>query len=174
MKKTFILITAIILAVVPGYAQRDIKAINKVSDAQLRKILGNPEKFEEEPLECYYFYKNATVVITKKTRILESFQTDSPDYCILTKYISGGIKVGDSISKLQKINFAKTDYGRNNTKNALTFIPDAPEGDYNYSVFEREFKTVYFRIENGIIKEWMLDTKEDTPYEPYNYSISFW
>lgn len=174
MKKTILSILTLALCAFTLSAQRDVKTLNKISDSKLRSIMGTPKEYSDEMEDYYYYFNDATVVTSKNNRSLVSFQTSSSKYCILTKYISGGVKVGDPISKLQKVDFAKTAYGRNKSANGLTAYTPKHQNDYNYVVFQDEFQSVYFEIQNGIIKGWMLSSKLDTPYANYDYSISFW
>jgi hypothetical protein len=178
MKKTIIFVVVFVLAApgFPSFAQRDIKSLNGLSDAQIRQVLGNPVDYDAGSGgdACFYYYPAATIVMTADKREVENFNTDCPDYCVLTKFIRGGIKVGDSIEKLNRVDFSKVDYGRNNPQNALTFLPDASGNSCNYVIFQKEAIRVYFKIENGVIKRWRLSTPRDIPYAPYDSSISFW
>jgi len=177
MKKFF---TAIMIATITSfvtYAQIDVKTLNGMSDEQIRQTFGEPKNYTFDGPDGYchfYYYPHVTIVQTDQGRALEAFWTDSPDYCILTKYIPGGIKVGDPITKLQAVDFSKVDYGRNNPKNALTFRPNTPENRHNYIVFQEEYYHVSFRVENGIIIKWLFDIYNDYPYIPYDTSIKFW
>lgn len=165
------------MASAPTFAQIDIQTLNGMSDSQIKRIFGTPTNyiFGGPDEDChFYYFPDATVVQTDCGRDLYDFQTESPKYCILTKYISGGIKVGDPFSKLQSIDFSKVDYGRGKADNALTFLANAPSNDYNYAIFQKEYHSVYFRVENGVITKWGFFSASDLPYEHYDLNIKFW
>ena len=170
MKKIILTLLAIALTVVQSFAQRDVKTLIGASDAQIKAIFGSPDNYLIGDADSFfYYYPNVTLVLTNPERNLEAFWTDSPDYCILTKYIPGGIKIGDPFSKLQEVDFSKVDYGRNDPENALS--PDS-DPTFNYVIFKNEYHQVSFRVEDGIIREWIFTTEQDA--NPNKTYINFW
>ena len=109
---------------------------------------------------------------------LDGFATDSEDFFILNNVVPSGIRVGDSLSKLQNCHFENTPYGRNKPGNALrqlssseaTFISD--NYDANYVIYAEEFNKVYLCVRNNIVVAFLYSTELDwDPDEPY---IPFW
>ena len=162
--------------IVPCFAQRDIKDFNKIGTERIIKILGTPEPVDEVlqlvfPDLVFLHYKSCAMEINKDGYELNRFNTESPDFCVLSDYISGGFKVGDPVSKLKSFDFAKSKYGRNNPGNALTRLNEAKE---YYVAYQEEYYHLYFEIKDGFIYGIMLKASEDLPYEGYNNPYSPW
>ena len=107
MKKILSILIAIMMSVLSAYAQIDITQFNKVGPEAISALLGNPpEQWEdnlypdclilgdEEYIEGVCSF-NARIVLDDKNYSLIGFNTNSPNYCVLSDYISGGVKVGD-------------------------------------------------------------------------------
>ena len=162
--------------IVPCFAQRDIKDFNKIGTERIIKILGTPEPVDEVlqlvfPDLVFLHYKSCAMEINKDGYELNRFNTESPDFCVLSDYISGGFKVRDPVSKLKSFDFAKSKYGRNNPGNALTRLNEAKE---YYVAYQEEYYHLYFEIKDGFIYGIMLKASEDLPYEGYNNPYSPW
>ena len=95
---------------------------------------------------------------------LNGFTFSSNRFCIFSDYLEGGIKIGDSLERLQSIDFVHTPYGRDNQKNALRSV-----NNFNYyKVYSDEYYFFYFKIENGVITEIQFTSKQDIPYPNYS------
>lgn len=185
MKKIIILLFATVLSF-SAYAQRDIKTLDGKTAQQIINIIGTPDSKDfGESLPEYdcLEYKDTYIAIVHlgidgKTTIIDSFKTSSKKYCVLSHLVSGGIKVGDSLSKLQSIDFASTPYGRKKQANALKAFTECEYTiygyDVNYVIYEQEYSSIYFAVQNGVIKAWSYECKPDSPYEPYDSSIKIW
>jgi hypothetical protein len=174
MKKYILIILAVLLSL-PAFAQKDVfKTLNGKTHAQIIQMFGQPDdycNYEDSADDTQIYYYGKTIFSMDRNRILAHFQTDSKDYCILTKFINGGLKVGDPFSKLQSIDFSKTDYGRNKAGNKLTYDCTNKDGSTDYFVFKEEYHYVYFRVKGGVIISWGLLCKSDKPYENYYYDV---
>lgn len=174
MKRFLSLFIAVIVSL-PAFAQKDVfKMLNGKTHAQIIQMFGQPEEYctyEDSADDTQIYYYGKTIFSMDRKRMLFDFQTDSKDYCILTKYINGGLKVGDSFSRLQSVDFSKTDYGRNKVGNKLTYDCTNKDGSADYFVFKEEFHYIYFRVKGGVIISWGLLCKSDKPYENYNYNV---
>lgn len=156
----------LILPCLQAFAQKDIKVLDQASDAAIRSTFGAPkEMIRGYDNDFCYYYSDCSFSLAADSRALVSFQTESPKYCILTNLVSGGIRVGDNIAKLKRIDWSKTTYGRNKPGNNLKQLPEEPN---EYIIFEDEIQSVYITVKNGYITFWLLDTKEEFPYEPYD------
>ena len=174
MKKQILIILVVFLSL-PAFAQKDVfKTLNGKTHAQIIQMFGQPDdycNYEDSADDTQIYYYGKTIFSMDRNRMLVDFQTDSKDYCILTKYINGGLKVGDSFSRLQSIDFSKTDYGRNKAINQLSLFRNKTDGTQVYRVFAAEEHPIYFYIRNGRIISWGLHSTPDKPYENFNYNV---
>ena len=162
--------------IVPCFAQRDIKDFNKIGTERIIKILGTPEPVDEVlqlvfPDLVFLHYKSCAMEINKDGYELNRFNTESPDFCVLSDYISGGFKVGDPVSKLKSFDFAKSKYGRDIPGNALK--RDDCDGEW-YIAYEMEYFFINFEIKNQRIASICLESKQEIPYEGYKNPYSPW
>lgn len=163
------------------FAQVDFRMLEGKTPLQIKALYGAP-LVDDGSLNSYsayvLFYENTHFYFEELTDpndsndtiwLLYDFSTCSPDICILSDYINGGIKVGDSFARLSSIDFAHTAYGRNLSSNALQ-VSTLPYEEYsyemNYVAFKEEFVTLYFAVTDGIIRAISVSTKGDSPYPP--------
>lgn len=159
MKKRVLFAIGLMMAL-PAYAQWDIKIFDRIGRDAIIGILGVPEpdkKYggwtdEVIPVDYRYSeeYPGTSFVLEKDTFDLRGFNTRSPAFCVLSDYIEGGIKVGDSLSRLQSVDFVHSAYGKNNPDNALRLIDSTRERDY-YEVFSKEWSNFCFAVKNDVI-----------------------
>ena len=123
-------------------AQTDIKVFDKIGpDAVLNKLCELNFFQEPEYFSSLHWTKsenglvlenekggvlNPSVALADNTYELIGFETTSDRFLFLTDYIPGGIKVGDSISKVQNVSFSDTEYGKGNPKNNCTKVFSSP------------------------------------------------
>ena len=179
--KIFVFIIVTALMSLPCLAQRDIKTFDNMSPDEVKVLYGTPlvddDSFSSYSAyiifyEHFRFFYHVAIVSGQERYVLDGFDTDSPQFRILSDYIDGGIKVGDSLERLQSIDFQNSPYGRNKAANALK-----PTSHYdvmgrylaNYIAFEEQHAYLLFYIEDGIIKAFASCSKEDNPNpnEPY-------
>ena len=156
-------------------AQKDIKVFHKIGpDAILRQlgdaslsfwdfspnlVLGTKDEKSCDPSVC----------IDNKTYSLTGFYTEKSDYVVLSDMVSGGIKVGDKISKYTSVNFARTRYGRGKPGNNCLLAERRNGTDY-YTIYGEEFKYFILGVRDGKIIHLTLATCEDLPYPGYDFT----
>jgi hypothetical protein len=180
--KEYIIILITLFLPLAAFAQRDIKTFEGKTTSALTDMIGSPlvllEGDDTTEDADILTYQDTRLAIYKNTRGLDFFETTSNKYCIFSNLISGGIKVGDSFARLQSIDFAQTAYGRSKSSNRLktfdSFSYEVFGYPANYVVYESEYCSVYFCVENYTIAAWSYLTKEDAPYWPYNGDIKIW
>ena len=162
-------------------AQIDITQFNKVGPEAISALLGNPPEQWEDNLypDCLILGDEeyiegvcsfgARIVIDDEDYTLTGFDTRSSNFIILSDFINGGVRVGDSISRLAAYDFVHTTYGRNKEGNALKQDVNYPDGTSSYTLFEEEFQSIFFRVQDNIIIEISLSTSEDDP-PGYDYT----
>lgn len=184
MKKFLTIFAALVLATATMSAQTDIKTLNKVGQTAILKALGNPaEKWGVTDMDGYpclgshtrygYGPSGCYLIINPKTKELRYFDTESPKYCILSDVVPGGIKVGTKLSDLQKIDFSKTKYGRNNPKNGLMLADQqsSTTSDKRYTIYGSEYKRISLRVSFGVVTGWQLYTAPNFYEVNYDKSV---
>ena len=163
-------------------AQIDIKQFNKVGPEAVSTLLGNPPEQWEDNLypDCLILGDEeyiegvcsfgARIVLDYDDNALLGFDTKSPNYIFLSDYIIGGVRVGDSISKVEAYDFVHTEYGRNKESNALKKYADYPDGTSYYTIFDEELQVIYIGVENNTIIDISFYTCEEEPYQNYDYT----
>ena len=87
---------------------------------------------------------------------VENFYFTYSGFCVLSDYIEGGIKVGDSLARLQSIDFVNTLYGRGKQGNALVKVDDE-----FFRAYALENAYFDFEVVNGLIVRICYVTLED-------------
>ena len=95
---------------------------------------------------------------------LDGFTFSSNRFCVFSDYIDGGIKIGDSLERLQSIDFVHTPYGRGRQGNALKQL----DNHQQYVIYGDEYWDCCFDIDNGIITLIQFASKQDIPYPNYS------
>lgn len=181
MKRTITTILVLALVTFAAGAQTDIKNIEGKTGTQITRITGTPSSKDlgdSFPDVDIYEYSDTRFGILRDTKKIDFFVTKSTKYCVLSGLIPGGIRVGDSLSKLRGFDFAGCAYGRGKPSNAFKgnpgMIVDLMGYDSNYVIFEDEYHTIYIAVRNNKVVAWSYGTKADAPYEPYDASIRLW
>lgn len=148
------------MAAVPCFAQWDIKTFDRIGKNAIIQILGVPEPemkyggFMGDVIVVDYMYSTqypgTLFILDEGTLELSGFNTDSPAFCVLSDYIPGGFKVGDSFEKLQNFDFVHSAYGKNNPENALKLVDSTNERDY-YEAYGHERMFYFFSVKDGTI-----------------------
>ena len=163
MKKQILIILAVFLSL-PGFAQRDIKTFDKIGRDAIIAIVGQPDGNEYwggimDGYEAIQ-YPDTYICLDEETSELVGFNSTSSSFCVLSDFIRGGFKVGDSFAKLKRFDFVHSKYGKNRAGNALKLVDSTEERDY-YVAYQKERKVFYFVVKNGVIKEISLSTADD-------------
>lgn len=98
---------------------------------------------------------------------MSGFTFSSNRFCIFSDFIEGGIRIGDSLERLQSIDYVHTPYGRGRQGNALRKM-----SNQQYIVYSDEYWDCCFDIENGIITLIQFGSKEDSPSPDYSNPYS--
>ena len=115
--KRFLLLFCIVFACIAANGQIKIKQFDNIGLQAITKLLSNPpEEWTETGMDGF---KKVSICINPD-KSLRWFATKSPTYCIIPEVVPGGIKVGDSLSKLKSIDFINSNYGQGKPGNGLT------------------------------------------------------
>lgn len=182
MKQKSILIILALLITIPTMAQTNLVDLYQANDSQVRARFGEPIQCEIPEGFGGYCYEYENMVFwydnTTGNRHLEGFEIANNRVKVLTNFITGGVKVGDSFSKVLNANFIHTKYGKNNSKNGLQtetgYLLSCGGVDINstHILFKEEYQYFVFTVENNIIKAIAMYSKDDCPDEGYSYSNS--
>ena len=178
--KKLLFIALFVFCALSCFAQADIYTLSTDVRA-LKRMYGKP--IEED--HGYHFmcadvliYPHFEIYLERVSsngvegRCLDGFATDIDKFCFLSKLYAGGIKVGTKLSDLEKFDFAGSRYGRAYENNGLRALK-AEEGVYKvfkknatHILFEKSYRFYYFTVEDGVITEWAMSSKEDFPLDP--------
>ena len=154
--KKFILSLAVLIAasfaanaqVLDFYVGADVNGINGSSKCNYDKfvsVFGKPDKYicsgdpnGDDFSETYYIGKNTFSFSFNGE--LYYFELGDKRFAALTKFIKGGVRLGDKISKLDNIKYGKP-------------VPEKPNKDGTtwYDLWESSYDPVYFHVKDGII-----------------------
>lgn len=168
------------------FAQTDIKVFDKMGpDAVLNKLLDLNFYQDIDHLDLTWaeydgelflesirgVYLNPSVTLSEGTYRLTGFETTSSEFLFLTDYVSGGFRVGDSISKLLGVDFSQSKYGRGNSLNNCRFEMKTASGKDVYVIFGEELYHISMTVKHGKIDSIIYIRAQEEPYENYDYSI---
>ena len=110
----------------------------------------------------FYFYASYGPARPEKepVYVLDGFETESPDFCILSDCFPGGIKVGDRLERLKQLDFVHTRYGKGRAKNGLRLAGNHSELD-EYIIFGEEYNSFYLYVKDGIVQSISWITPDD-------------
>ena len=140
---------------IAAFAQTDIASFNGKTPQQIKSVYG-ASMYEDDGgySDCYVLkYDTFSIAIDPDTMRTREFITNSSKFYFLMDIVQGGVKVGDSISKLYNIN---TQYTQNKPGNMLKTPKmqiKIKNHDANFVIFEERVGRFYFYVENSIIKE---------------------
>lgn len=184
MKRVVVFVITMVISL-SASAQIDIKAFDMVGKEAIEHLLGNPfESWDGDTYPggmvlgtCEYDENGmkefgpcgAVIGIQEEDNGLFMFSTASPAFLFLTNMVEGGIKVGDSIGKIQKVDFIHSKYGRNKPGNGLQLVVSS-KGIDQYCLLGEEMENIYLRFKNGILIDILYTIAQDVPYENYDFS----
>jgi hypothetical protein len=173
--KHLLLLASILLAAFSANAQTNIKLFDNIGKQAITELLGNPsETWSETDFDGFPILlansKKVNICIDLKNR-LSWFATKSPSFYILPEVVPGGIKVGDSISKLKNIDFIHSPYGQGKSGNGLS---RENVGDKTlYYIYQEEYDFIVLEVDNGIITKLEFRTVDEnftiTPKRLFDY-----
>jgi len=154
--KKFILSMAVLLAayfaasaqVLDFYVGADVNGINcstKCNYDKFVSVFGKPDAYissgnpnDDDFCETYEIGENYFAF--SDNGYLNYFELGDNRFSALTKFIKGGVRVGDKISKLDNIKYGKP-------------VPEKPNKDGTtwYDLWESSYDPVYLLVKDGII-----------------------
>jgi len=166
MKQHLILLAAVLGLARPCAAQHDLSEFIGMGPQQILQVLGPEGRYVTDydyPLDGVE-YPDLVFYFTKGTGHLEIFETKSPAVTVLSNFIPGGIRVGDPLSRLRLVDFARTRFGRNKPRNGLRKVERYTQilgEDANYVLFSEEHMYFCFAVRDGVIRAICLDSRDD-------------
>ena len=139
----------------PVLAQTDIKSFQGKTPEMIIKEYGDPLNEDLIPDQSYYVlkYESFTIVLEPETFTIDEFVTASSQFKFLCGIVDGGVKVGDSINKIQTIDKKYTQDKAGNGLKTPEITIDLVNHKANYILFEKNTIRYYFYIAGGIIQE---------------------
>lgn len=168
MKKTALLLLSLALFL-PLWAQQ---VRNKPFDVTLReysideivRMFGKPVQIDsglidwglvvEYPHAKFYYYgttEDEAIEWPPQRYVPDGFETDSPDFCILSKYFPGGIRVGDRIERIRKLDIVHSKPGKGREKNGLRKADWGHDKDY-YQILGEEYDHFILEVEDSVVQ----------------------
>ncbi|MCI1785692.1 MAG: hypothetical protein LKI59_06100 [Bacteroidales bacterium] len=145
MKK--ILLISFIIALSVNASAQDVDGMRvdqKMTYAQVVAKFGKPDLYhkvnDEFGISEDYVYGNNNRLHFEETGKFRNFVITESRFAVLTLDIDGGIRVGDSLSKLDNFKSGKPQY-----------VKDYENGDKQYSVYNNCDDHVYLRVRDNII-----------------------
>ena len=137
------------------FAQTDFRSFDGKTPEMIIKEYGDPLNEDLIPDQSYYVlkYESFTIVLEPETFFIDEFVTASPQFSFLCGMVDGGVKVGDSINKLQTIDKKYTEDKAGNGLKTPEITIDLVNHKANYILFEKDTIRYYFYIAGGIIQE---------------------
>ena len=174
MKKILFLFLAAVISLQAKAQFSDIKVlVNKTPD-EVTLLYGTPNQIDNgliNQADKTLIYSDFQVFYDKNANdsvVFSGLSFSSDRFCVFSDFIDGGIKVGDSLERLQSIDFVNTPYGRGIQGNALTVLNNQNQ----YVVYANEYWDFCFDVEDGVITLIQAGKKEDLPYSGYNNPYS--
>jgi len=181
MKKTALLLLSLALFL-PLRAQQ---VRNKPFDVTLReysideivRMFGKPVQIDSNLIDCglaleyphasfYYFgtwdqwEEGENPSWPPDRYVPDGFSTDSPDFCILSKYFPGGIRVGDRIERIRSLDIVHSKVGKGRAGNGLEKM-DWKTEDVYYGILGEEYDHFYLEVKDSVVTRIEWDTPED-------------
>lgn len=147
--------------------------------SKLMKLYGEPlnqEEYdgEDEELHRAVLYPGFLATVEVSSGNLEHIYIWTPDLCVLSSVVPGGIKVGDRVEKYKDVDFSKAVTGKHYESCGFIPLSDTYRSHYsadiyyNYGILRRGRPYfLKFATENGIIKEIQLWFPDDPAPDSY-------
>ena len=81
----------------------------------------------------------------------DGFNTDSPDFCFLSDCFPGGIRVGDRIERIRKLDIVHSKPGKGRVKNGLRKADWGHDKDY-YEILGEEYDHFILEVEDSLVR----------------------
>ncbi|MCR5362994.1 MAG: hypothetical protein K6E44_00285 [Bacteroidales bacterium] len=174
--KRILMIAVSFVAGIQAFGQAiDFKHLVTKSPQEMHALYSNSEVITDD----YYFYElrneDFEIGYVKVYNALlgegvevGDFIIKTPNFCILSDYIEGGLKVGDSFERLQSFDFVNTPYGRGIPGNTLVQL----DNNNLYLAYGEEYWQIYFIVKNGVITRIHFGSQQDIPSPNYSNPYS--
>ena len=92
----------------------------------------------------------------------DGFSTDSPDFCFFSDCFPGGIRVGDRIERIRKLDIVHSRVGKGRPENALRKIDWITHSDY-YRILGAEYDHFFLEVKDSVVCsiDWSTPTDWD-------------
>ena len=175
--KRIVLLLVLLLPAVAVRAQRvrnkplDITLANIKSD-EVIPLFGKPVQVDSNGIDGSLIieYPHATFVYCETwdpeheergpEYAWDGFSTDSPDFCILSDCFPGGIRVGDRIERIRKLDIVHSKPGKGREENGLKKMAWKTENEH-YLILGEEFDHFYLEVKDSVIVSIDWSTPED-------------
>ena len=178
MRRLFLLLGLLFLFV-PAHAQKvrkkpfdpTVKPGGYTTDEIIR-LFGKPDQIDNDLMDgaVGFIYPNVEFFFVEiydsghpekePSLVWDGFSTESPDFCILSDSFPGGIKVGDSLERLQQLDFVHTKRGKGRAKNGLHHLNDDPTVA-QFVIFGEEYDHFYLDVDDGVVSKIQWGTPPD-------------
>ena len=167
MKKALLLLLALSLFV-PLQAQRvrnkplDITLADIKSD-EVIPMFGKPTQVDsnlidggmsiEYPHATFYYVQTWDPLHMERGSEYswDGFETDSPDFCFLSDSFQGGIRVGDRIERIRKLDIVHSKAGKGREKNAIRKVDWGNTGTDVFEILGAEFDSFCLEVKDSVI-----------------------
>lgn len=171
MRRIALLLCALSL-LVPLHAQRvkdkpfDV-TLRDLSIEEVIELFGKPVQIDsglidgglmvEYPHAKFYYYGTWDVWEDDSPNwppdryVSDGFETDSPDFCIFSDLFPGGIRVGDRIERVRKLDIVHSKAGKGRDKNALHKVDWGKTGTDVYEILSEEYDHFYLEVKDSVI-----------------------
>ena len=169
--KRLIFCAIVALNTISGFSQTDIKDIFFRNPSEIIAMYGEPiikDKGLNYMTDLTLVYDDWVIGYdTDENNVyFPSFLTFCSDnFCILSDYVEGGIKICDSLQKLLAFDFPATEYGLGKPENRLMMIESG-----QYVAYEDEYFGFCFNIEDNRIVLIQFGSKDEPPTPNYSNS----
>ena len=90
----------------------------------------------------------------------DGFSTDSPDFCFFSDCFPGGIRVGDRIERIRKLDIVHSRVGKGRPENALRKMDWKTENDH-FEILGAEYDHFYLEVKDSVVCSIDWDTPID-------------
>ncbi|MBR2227055.1 MAG: hypothetical protein IJ893_04215, partial [Bacteroidales bacterium] len=80
----------------------------------------------------------------------DGFSTDSPDFCFFSDCFPGGIRVGDRIERIRKLDIVHSRVGKGRPENALRKMDWKTENDH-FEILGAEYDHFYLEVKDSVV-----------------------
>ena len=83
--------------------------------------------------------------------VWDGFDTDSPDFCFFSDLFPGGVRVGDRIERVRKLDFVHSRPGKGRERNALRKVDWGNTGTDVFQVLGEEYNSFALEVKDSVV-----------------------